>query len=324
MEIKPPVIHMNSLKFSVVIPVFNEGENISELDRELKEVMDSFCKPKDYEIIYVNDGSTDNTLDELKKLKKVVIVNLNRNYGQATALDAGFKVAQGDIIISMDGDRQNDPKDIPLMIKKLKSENLDVVCGWRKNRKDKHGIRILTRIGHLLRRILIKDKVHDTGCTLRVYRKEAVKSLDIGGEMHRYIIPLLAWKGFRIDEIVVNHRPRIAGKTKYSYSKAVRGFIDLIYIWFIQKYYQRPLHIYGKLGIYSFFFGFLFGLFSVYQKLFYNLSLNRNAWFFLSFFLILMGIIFFSFGIVIDLILKIHLNSSPYEKRYYIRNIKYN
>jgi len=303
--------------YSLVIPVYNESENIPKLDKEVKEVMEKLGKP--YEVIYVNDGSSDSSLDKLKELKHIKIIDLNRNYGQATALDAGFKFSKGEIIISLDSDLQNDPHDIPLMIKKLNGENLDVVCGWRKNRKDKAGIRILTKTGKLLRNILISDKVHDTGCTLRVYKKNVVKSLDLQGEMHRYILALLAWKGFKIGEMVVNHRPRYMGETKYGYSKALRGFIDLIYIWFIQKYSQRPLHVFGYLAFISFIIGTLTGLYSFYDKIFNGQSLNRSGWFFLSIFFGIIAILFFIAGIIIDLLIKIYLNSSPYEQRYYVR-----
>ena len=312
-KIKPKVY------YSVVIPVYNEQGNVEKLNQEIKQVM--FSLKETYEVIYVNDGSTDKTIDELKSLKRVKIIDLNKNYGQATALDAGFKAAQGEIVISMDGDLQNDPKDIPKLLRKLKKDNLDVVAGWRLHRKDKSGIKILTKIGRFIRRHLINDKVHDTGCTLRVYKRKAVKSLDISGEMHRYILAILRWKGFRIGEVVVNHRPRINGKTKYGYDKAIKGFVDLIYIWFIDKFSQRPLHIFGSAGLIAFGAGILSGLFSLYRKIFLNLSLNRDGWFFLSFFLILMGIVFFSFGIVIDLLMKIHLNNSPYERRYYVREV---
>ncbi len=305
--------------YSVVIPVYNEQGNVKRLNQEIKQVMHKLGKT--YEVIYINDGSSDNTLNELKSLKKVKIIDLNRNFGQSTALDAGFKESRGEIIISLDGDLQNDPNDIPKLIEKLEKENLDVVSGWRKKRKDKTGIKILTKMGRILRKILIKDNVHDTGCTLRVYKREAIKSLDITGEMHRYILALLRWKGFKVGEVVVNHRKRENGKTKYGYKKAVRGFVDLIYMWFINKYSQRPLHIFGSLGISVFSLGILSGLFSLYRKVFLNLSLNRDGWFFLTFFLIITGVIFFSFGIVIDLLMKIHLNSSPYEKRYYIREV---
>jgi glycosyltransferase involved in cell wall biosynthesis len=310
--------------YSVVIPLKDEEKNIPILHKELFSVMDSL--EESYEIIYVNDGSRDKTLEELKKLKNVKIINLNRNYGQAVALDAGFKLSKGEIVISIDGDLQNDPKDIPRLIKKLEETNLDVVAGWRKKRKDSLGFKILTNIGRFCRRIIISDPVHDTGCTLRVYKRKAVDSLDLYGEMHRYILALLRWKGFRIGELEVNHRPRINGKTKYGYSKAIRGFIDLTYMWFINKYSQRPLHMFGYLSLLTLFAGILSGFFSLYQKLFDGLGFNRNGWFFVSFFLILASIMFFSFGIIIDLLIKIHLTdhnqSTPKnEKRYYIRDV---
>ena len=308
-----------SIEYSVVVPIYNEAGNIQILDKEIKKVMNKLSK--NYEIIYINDGSRDLSLRELKKLSKVKIINLNRNYGQSTALDAGFKKSRGEIVISMDGDLQNDPQDIPKLVKKLKEKHLDVVAGWRKNRRDSGGFKILTLIGRGLRRIIIKDPVHDTGCTLRVYRKEAVKSLDLQGEMHRYILALLRWKGFRIGELEVNHRPRVNGKSNYGYSKAIRGFLDLVYISFILKYSQRPLHVFGYASIASFFLGILSGAYSIYQRFFTGLSLNRNGWFFLSIFFILASIMFFSFGILMDLIIKVYLNTSPYEKRYYIREI---
>jgi len=310
---------MNYLKYSVIVPLYNEEGNLKKLDEEIKKVMISL--KESYEIIYVNDGSTDGSLDKLNSLKGVTIIDLNKNYGQATALDAGFKLAKGNIVISMDGDLQNDPRDIPSLLKKLKEENLDVVCGWRKYRKDKNGIKILTKIGRFFRSCLIKDEIHDTGCTLRVYRKNAVKSLDLQGEMHRYILALLKWKGFKMGECEVNHRPRYSGETKYGYSKAIRGFIDLIYIWFIQKYSQRPLHIFGLMGFVTFGLGFLMECWMVKEKLMQGLDLSANAWFVLGFFLMIMGIMFFSFGIMLDMIIKNYLSTSPYEKRYYIREI---
>lgn len=309
--------------FSVVVPVYNEEGNLAELDKEIKQVMDKIKdeKRKPYEVIYINDGSKDSSLNQLKKIKNIKIIDLNRNYGQATALDAGFKAAKGEIIISMDSDLQNDPKDIPRLLQKLKENNLDVVAGWRRKRKDKKGIRILTKIGKLLRRMIIKDVVHDTGCTLRVYKKEAVKSLDLQGEMHRYILALLHWKGFKIGELETNHRPRIHGQTKYGYSKALRGFIDLVYIWFIQKYSQRPLHVFGYLAFLSFIAGMIAGLWSLYGRIFNGLSLNRNGWFLLSIFFSIATILFFIAGIIMDLLIKIQLNTSHYEQRYYIRSV---
>jgi glycosyltransferase involved in cell wall biosynthesis len=307
------------LDYSVVVPIYNEEDNVADLHKEIVEVMKRLGS---FEIIYVNDGSTDGTLKNLVKLKDRVIIDLNRNYGQATALDAGFKASKGEIVISLDGDLQNDPKDIPQLLKKLKDDNLDVVAGWRKDRKDKVGIKILTKTGRFLRSVMISDNVHDTGCTLRVYKREAVKSLDLWGEMHRYILALLRWKGFRVGELVVNHRPRTRGVTKYGYGKMLKGFIDLIYIWFINKYSNRPLHAFGLLGLISFFLGVLAEIYMVYLKVFEGVDLSSNAWFVLGFFLMIMGVQFFVSGVMLDLLIRSYFNTSRQERRYYVQEIR--
>lgn len=312
-------MNTEKLYLSVVIPVFNEAGNILSLDKELKEVLGNIGYP--HEIIYINDGSHDGSLEILKSLRGITIINLNRNYGQTTAFDAGFKAAKGEIIVSMDGDGQNDPRDIPLLLKKMNDDNLDVVAGWRKHRKDKAGIKILNVIGRYLRRMIIADKIHDAGCALRIYKNKAIKGLDIGGEMHRYILALLHWKGFRMGEVVVNHRARLTGKSHYSYTKAIRGFIDLVYIWFIHKYSQRPLHFFGYLSFLAFAAATLTALGTFYGKIFLNLDVTGNGWFFITGFLVLVGIILFSFGIIIDLLIRIHFNNSPFENRYTIREI---
>ncbi len=308
---------MIKLDYTVIVPIYNEEGNITKLDKEIKQVMN---KLGTFELIYVNDSSKDESLKELKTLKGIKIITLNRNYGQATALNAGFAEARGDLVISLDGDGQNDPADIPLLLKKLHEEDLDVVAGWRKNRADKGGIKILTHIGRFLRHLIIKDQVHDTGCTLRVYKKEAIKSLDLQGEMHRYILALLRWKGFKIGEVIVNDRKREHGVSKYGYGKAERGFLDLIYMAFISKYSQRPLHIFGRFSIISFILGVFSAVIAIMQR-FQGLSLNKNGWFFLAIFFILGSVMLFSLGILMDLLIKVYLNTSPSEKRYYIREI---
>jgi glycosyltransferase involved in cell wall biosynthesis len=306
-------------KISVVVPIFNEAGNLKNLDGEIKAVLRKLGRP--FEIIYVNDASVDTTSSELSDLKDVTIITLSRRYGQATALAAGFSYATGDVIISMDGDGQNDPADIPLLLSTLELKNLDVVAGWRKVRSDKQGIRILTRIGRFLRQLLIQDTVHDTGCTFRAHRAEAAKSLSLNGEMHRYILALLNWKGFTIGEVVVNDRERIFGKSKYGYGKAVRGFIDLIYIWFIYKYSERPLHLFGYMSFASFILAIISAGFTLYDRLFRHLHVNRDSWFFLSFFFLIMAIMLFSFGIIINLLMRIYLNTSPNEQPYYMRSV---
>jgi glycosyltransferase involved in cell wall biosynthesis len=304
-------------ELSVVIPVYNEAGNILPLHGEIRKTLGSLGKT--HEIIYINDGSTDASLDELKTLGGAKIIDFNRNYGQATALDAGFKAACGALVISIDGDGQNDPADIPALLRFMDERGLDVVAGWRRDRKDSTGVRALTILGRTLRRFLVSDSIHDAGCTLRAYRSQAIKSLDIGGEMHRYILTQLRWKGFRIGEIEVNHRPRNKGESKYGATKAVRGLIDLVYVWFIYKYSQRPLHLFGQMSLCSLLLGIASSALTVYEKVSTGLSLNRNGWFFISFFFLLAGILFFSFGIVIDLLIRLHLNNSPFEKRYYVR-----
>jgi glycosyltransferase involved in cell wall biosynthesis len=306
-------------KISIVIPIHNESGNIYSLNAELEKVLPTLAPT--HEIIYVNDASTDASFQELSTLKNVTIISLSRRYGQATALTAGFAHATGDVVVSLDGDGQNDPADIRLLISTLEEKNLDVVAGWRKTRKDKQGILILTRIGRALRKVLINDNVHDTGCTLRAYRSPAAKSLAIGGEMHRYVLALLRWKGFSIGEVVVNDRTRVHGVSKYTYSKAVRGFIDLIYVWFIFKYSQRPLHLFGYMSLVTFVLSLISGGFTLYDKIFRNLHVNRDGWFFLTFFFFITAIMLFSFGIIIDLLMRIYLNTSPTEKPFYVRSI---
>lgn len=306
--------------YSVIIPVYNEAGNISLLHDEIVAVLAEL--PGRSEIIYVNDGSTDSTANELSRLSGVTVVTLNRNYGQATALDAGFRRARGELVISLDGDGQNDPHDIPKLIEVLRTQEFDVVAGWRNVRQDRRSVRVLTSVGRALRHMLIDDRVHDTGCTLRVYRLEAVRTLDLQGEMHRYILALLHWKGFRIGEVVVSDRRRMHGVSKYGMSKAVRGFIDLIYIWFIHKYSQRPLHLFGYASLIAFSVATVLLGYAVYQKLFLDVSINRSGHFLLGAFSMLGALILFSFGVVIDLLLKIHLNNSPHEKRYYVRGVE--
>jgi len=304
-------------RLSLVIPIHNESESIKPLDAEIRKALADMGNP--YEVIYVDDGSTDGSLREIRSLKDMKCICLRRNYGQATALDAGFKAASGDIVVTLDGDGQNDPADIPMLVAKMQSAGLDVMVGWRKERCDVRRVRIMTGVGRLLRRALLGDRIHDSGCTLRAYTKEAVKSLDLGGEMHRYIVAILRLKGFNIGETEVHDRPRRSGTSNYRSSKAFRGFFDLVYVWFIQKYVGRPIHFFGYVSMFSFAVGVASGAFALYSRIADGLSFNRNGWFFVSFFFLLASLFIFSMGVVLDFLIRLHLNSSPFEKRYYIR-----
>ena len=302
---------------SVVVPVYNEAESIAKLHGELRKVMDSFAQP--YELIYADDGSTDTTAQVLETLTGAVILCLARNYGQSTALDAAFRAAKGDIIVSLDGDGQNDPRDIPKLLERLTDPEVDVVAGWRVERKDPRSIRFITTAARRLRGWVIGDDIHDSGCTLRAYRRAAIESVDLFGEMHRYLLALLIWKGFRVVEMPVSHRPRTAGSSKYGWSKAVRGFIDLLYIWFLYRYSERPLHLFGYMGLSSFALGIVTTIVTFHDKFALGIHLNRDGWFFLSIFFFIVAVMLFSFGLVLDLLMRIYHNTGAREKRYYVR-----
>lgn len=308
------------VKYSVFTPVYNEQGNILPLFKQIKEVMESISK--DWELIFVNDGSSDKSLVEMKSIddKRVKIVDLRRNYGQAIAMDAGFREASGEFVISLDADLQNDPKDIPRLLKKLEQDNLDVVAGWRFKRKDPLWMIFVTTIAKFLRSFFASDGVHDSGCTLRVYRREIIEDMEFSGEMHRYIMALLRWKGARVGELKVNHRARVHGVSKYGLYKSVKGFVDLFYIWFMKKFSGRPLHLFGVTGLFLMFSGGVFLAWSIYLKVFLSTSLSDSAWFTLAFFLILVGLQFFISGIMLDVMMKNYYNTSK-ERRYHVRKV---
>ena len=193
---------------SVVVPVFNEEGNVRELHKEILEV----CKKENYkfEIIFVDDGSKDKTPEICKELKPLKYIRMRKNFGQTAAMDAGIKLAQYDYIVTMDGDRQNDPADIPKLVNYLEENDLDIVSGWRKNRKDTVMKKFTSRVANFLRGIIVKDNIHDSGCSLKIYKKECFDHINLYGEMHRFIPALLKIKGFEVGEVVVNHRPRTA------------------------------------------------------------------------------------------------------------------
>ncbi len=230
-------------KVSVVVPVYNEEGNVSELHREINDV----CRSNgyEYEIIFVDDGSTDKTAGICRQLRPLKLIQMRRNFGQTAAMDAGIKAAQYDYIVTMDGDRQNDPADIPNMIAYLEEHNLDVVSGWRKNRKDTLMKRFTSRGANFLRHLIVKDGIHDSGCSLKVYRRECFEGMNLYGEQHRFIPALLKIKGFTVGEVVVHHRARTSGVTKYNWKRTIKGFVDMISVWFWNKFASRPMHLLG-------------------------------------------------------------------------------
>ncbi|MCX7830209.1 MAG: glycosyltransferase family 2 protein [Acidobacteria bacterium] len=203
--------------YSIVVPVYNEEENLQILNNEIVDVMNQLQSP--YEIIYIDDGSKDKSLDVLKSLKsnypQIRIIVFEKNSGQSAALDAGFRKSRGNVVVTMDADLQNDPKDIPLLLEALKSA--DAAVGWRATRKDSLKKKITSRLGNFFRNLFLGEKIHDTGCSLKAFRKEAIERLKLFRGMHRFLPALVSMEGYKVVEVKVNHRPRVYGKTKYGF-----------------------------------------------------------------------------------------------------------
>ena len=295
------------IKLSVVVPIYNEEPNVRDLHEEIKAV----CEKEKYiyEIIFIDDGSTDRTYQNAKDLKPLKLIRFRKNFGQTAAMDAGIKAAQYDYIVTMDGDRQNDPADIPRLIDFMNESGVDVVSGWRKNRKDTLMKKFTSRGANLLRGIIIKDNIHDSGCSLKLYKKECFEYINLYGEMHRFIPALLKTKGFTVGEIVVNHRPRTAGKTKYNWRRTIKGFADMVSVWFWNKFSVRPLHLLGGLGLLFFGIGFIFAIWSI---VLYCIGADLSGFMqpILSVFFIIIGILLFVFGLMADMLTKIYYGSS--------------
>lgn len=302
-------------KISIVIPAYNEEDSIAKLHQEVVSVCRANCF--EFEIIIVDDGSCDKTAEIIEKLSPVKLISFRRNFGQTAALDAGIKAASGDYLITLDGDGQNDPADIPKLIEYLGKYNLDAVSGWRKNRQDGWGKKLASRGADWLRKFLINDQTHDSGCTLKIYKKDCFNGLSLYGEMHRFIPALLVIKGYKIGELVVNHRPRLAGKTKYNWKRIIKGLIDLISVWFWSKYAVRPLHLLGGLGLVLMFVGLIAGGICLVD-FFSGLDLSSTVWPLLTVFFLIMGVQLFILGLLADTISKNYhenLEKTPYSIR---------
>jgi glycosyltransferase involved in cell wall biosynthesis len=293
---------------SIIIPAYNEEDNIEPVYRELKSVLSETGHP--YEILFIDDGSTDQTFQKMKSIQimddSVRIIKFRKNFGQSAALQAGFDLATGTIIITMDSDLQNDPHDIPALITKMEQEDFDVVCGWRYNRQDSAFKKLFSKMANSLRKFLTKETIHDSGCTLRSYKKECVEDLELYGELHRYIPAVLQWKGYRVGELKVNHRERTHGLSKYTWKRLTKGFLDLIVIAFWQKYSVRPMHIFGGFGFILAIIGFFISLYLILERVFFNMSLTERPLFLVGFFLLVVGIQFIALGILADILLKIY------------------
>jgi glycosyltransferase involved in cell wall biosynthesis len=305
------------MKFSIVVPVKDEEGSVEELHQQIVDVMNGLGES--YEIIFIDDGSVDATFERLSALSPVTIIQLRRNYGQTAALDAGFKAAKGEYVVTMDGDLQNDPQDIPVLVAKLESDGgYDVVSGWRHERKDRAGKRFASRGANMLRKFFADDGIHDSGCTLKIYRREALHHLDLYGEMHRFIPAILKWRGFRIGEEKVRHHARKTGKTKYNWKRIVKGLVDMFSVWFWRKYANRPLHLFGGLGFLSILAGFILGFTLLILRLFFAVSLSDRIWPLVAVFFVLVGVQLFVSGLLADIAVKTYYGK---QESYHIRTV---
>ncbi len=237
------------LELSVVIPLFDEAESLKALHKELKLALRGI---PDHEIIYVNDGSTDESREVLSGLRSmdgtVCVINFRRNFGKSATLDAAFGRARGRYVVTLDADLQDDPAEIPGLLAMLKEQDLDLVSGWKKNRRDPLSKRLPSRLFNWATRVVSGLKIHDFNCGLKIYRIEVVRSLQVHGELHRYIPAMAHWEGFRVGEKTVNHRPRKFGTTKFGPSRFLHGFLDLITVMFLNRFRTSPLHFFGMVG----------------------------------------------------------------------------
>ncbi len=295
---------------SIVIPLYNEEENVEPLYERLHEVLDTFSSG--YEIIFVDDGSTDKTLAILESFQKknehVIVLSLRRNFGQTAAFAAGFDFARGDVVVTMDGDLQNDPKDIPRLIEKLK--DFDLVSGWRKHRQDTFFTR---RLPSIIANWLISKvtgvNLHDYGCSLKAYKRDVVKNLRLYGEMHRFIPAMASWYGVKIAEIETTHHPRLRGKSKYGISRTIKVILDLITVKFLQSFSTKPIQFFGPVGVLFALGGLGISFYLTIEKLFWGAMLAGRPLLLLGVLLIIVGVQFIGMGLLGEMIVRVYHES---------------
>ena len=296
------------MKLSVVVTVYNEEENVIPLCQKEYQALEGI----DYELILVDDGSTDDTVARAKSVanERTKVLIFNKNYGQSTAMSAGIDAAQGDYIVTMDGDLQNDPGDIPSMMVKLEEEDVDVVAGVRANRKDGWVFRKFpSKIANWIIRTITDVKLSDYGCSLRIYKSDIAKNLGLYGELHRFIPVLARLQGAKMTEMNVNHHARIHGESKYGINRAFKVMADLLLMIFFQKYFRRPMHLFGGLGIITFGIGFLIDLYLVIFKIVTGEDIWGRPLLLFGSILILAGLQFITVGIIAELMMRTYFES---------------
>lgn len=296
------------MDLSAIIPLFNEKESLPELAAWLTRAIQPM--KVEYELIFVDDGSKDGSWEVIEQLAKedshVRGIKFQRNYGKSAALYAGFGKAKGAVVITLDADMQDSPDEIPGLYKMVREENYDLVSGWKKKRFDPLSKTIPTKIFNRVTTMMSGIRLHDFNCGLKAYKKDVVKSIEVYGEMHRYIPVLAKWAGFtNIGEKVVEHRPRKYGKTKFGFERFINGFLDLISISFVGKFGKRPMHLFGTVGTFFFFVGFVILLYLSIEKIFYNIGgIAERPLFYLGILSAIIGSQLFLTGFLAELIVR--------------------
>jgi glycosyltransferase involved in cell wall biosynthesis len=291
---------------SVIIPVLNEEQNVGRLYELLREVLKHITL--NYEIIFIDDGSIDRTYEVLKHINKidnkVKVIKFRRNFGKAAALSVGFNETDSKFVVTMDGDLQDDPREIPRFIIKL-NEGYDMISGWKIRRKDPLTKTIPSKFFNWLTTVITGVKVHDSNCGFKAYKGDVVKNIKLYGELHRYIPALAYWQGYKIGEVAVRHHPRKFGKSKYGVERLLRGFLDLITVKYITTYTKRPLHFFGNIGILSFILGFIIGFYLFIQWLM-GVGIGKRPLLMLAILIMFVGIQFISIGLIGEMIVNSH------------------
>ena len=305
---------------SIVIPLLNEEESLPKLVEWIRRVTDDASLT--YEIILVDDGSTDNSWSTITSLqsdkKDIKAIKFRRNYGKSAALNVAFKITQGDYVITMDADLQDSPDEIPLLLDKIKSEKLDVISGWKKVRHDPISKTIPSKLFNKVTKYMSGIDLHDFNCGLKIYRSEVTKNIEVYGEMHRYIPLIAKWAGFeKIGEKIVEHRARQFGVSKFGTGRFIKGFLDLLTIFFMGKFGKRPMHFFGSIGSLSFFIGFIILVWLSVEKIFYSIGgIATRPLFFFGILSVIIGTQLFMTGFLAELITR----NNPRRDNYQIKS----
>ncbi len=307
---------------SLVVPVFNEAANLPDLYREIAAACDPL--PLRSEFLFIDDGSRDGSFEALRKIQaadpRVRVIRFRRNFGQTAAMSAGFDHARGEVVVTLDADLQNDPADIPRLLEKL-GEGYDIVAGWRKCRKDRFlSRRLPSRLANRLISRLTGVRLHDYGCTLKAFRRDVLRQINLYGELHRFIPAIASKIGVEIAEIPVNHRPRSRGRSKYNILRTPRVLLDLLTVKFLLSYSTRPLQIFGLIGLFSGFAGLVIAAVLSYERLFLRQSIANRPLLLLAILLIVIGIQFITLGLMAEIMVRAYHESAA-KRIYHVKEI---